>query len=116
MIVLRITGFESEQAILKELGDRIKNQRIASNITQTELAKKCGISTSTQIRIENGEDTKFSNILRILSALDLLENLNLLIPEEQPDYKLLYENKKQRERASKARSKEKAVWSWGEDS
>ena len=62
---MKITGNESEQTVLKELGARIKQYRISLNITQAELADKCGISSSTEVRIENGVDSKISNYIKI---------------------------------------------------
>lgn len=112
---MKILGFENEGYILKELGQRIKQYRISLNIIQAELAKKCGISLSTETRIENGEDSKFSNIIKIMSALGLVENLEGLIPEQKPDYKALFEDKPIRKRAGSTSNSEKSVWIWGED-
>ena len=64
---MRINGDEGSAIILKEVGYRIKQYRIASNMTQEELADKCRFSVSTVVRIENGEDSKFSNYIYISS-------------------------------------------------
>ena len=112
---MKITAITYEQEILKELGNRIKQYRVSLNITQTELANKCGISSSTEVRIENGEDSKISNYIKILIGLDLSENLNLLIPESQPDFKALYEQKPKRQRATSNVKKTKSNWVWEED-
>ena len=66
----------NETSILKEIGQRIKEHRISLNITQAYLADKCGISSSTEVRIENGVDSKFSNYIKILSALNMIDNLD----------------------------------------
>ena len=112
---MRISANENEKAILIELGKRIKENRVAMNYTQTELAEKCGVSSSTEIRIENGEDSKMSNYIKILSGLHMLDNLDVLIPEVQPDFKALYERKAQRKRAKPSKSKPKTSWTWNED-
>lgn len=112
---MHITGYESEQSILKEIGARIKAIRVSANLTQAQLAEKCGISISTETRIENGEDTKFSNILKILSVLDMIENIDLFIPEEQQDYKAIYENRQKKKRVRKSHPKPKTSWTWGDD-
>ena len=112
---MRITESMYENEILKELGKRIKQHRISLNITQAELAKKCGISASTEIRIESGVDSKISNYIKILITLGLAENLNILIPESQPDFKALYEQKPQKQRASSTARKNKSNWIWEED-
>jgi len=112
---MEITQIESEKAILKEFGSRIKQYRISRNITQHQLAQKCGVSVSTLMRIENGDDTKWTTIIKILSEFSLLENLDLLIPELQPDYKAMFEEKAIRKRARPARQKTDNDWIWGED-
>ncbi len=112
---MKIKGNESELIILKEIGFRIKQHRISLNITQADLANQCGISSSTEVRIENGEDSKFSNYIKILSALNILENIDLLVPEPQPDFKSLFEEKPLRKRVKSNSSKPSSNWIWGED-
>lgn len=112
---MRISNNENELFILKELGERIRQYRITRDLTQTELANLCGISLSTETRIENGEDTKFSNIIKIMNALNISENLDVLIPEQKPDLKAIFEQKAPRQRASCRRKKYASDWIWGED-
>ncbi len=112
---MHITGFENERFILSELGNRIKQYRISLNLTQTELSERCGISMSTVVRIENGDDTKFSNYIRILSGLGILENINTLVPQEYADYKKIFEEKAPRKRVRQKNEAGKADWTWGED-
>ena len=112
---MRISSNENEKNILAELGQRIKQNRILLNITQVELAEKCGISPSTETRIENGEDSKMSNYIKILSGLNMLSNLDILIPEVQPDFKAIYEQKTSRKRAKLSDKKTTSNWTWNED-
>lgn len=112
---MKFTGYESEKIILKELGNRIRQYRISMDHTQAELAEKCGISMSTEVRIENGEDSKMSNYIKIMAALGLIENFDMLLPEEQPDYKALFEDRQVRKRVGRASKKTQATWVWGED-
>ena len=112
---MKITGNESEQVILKELGMRIKQYRISLNITQMDLAHKCGTSISTVVRMENGVDSKLSNYLKIMNALSLIQNMDILIPELQPDFKALYEQKPPRRRVKQKNIKRNSGWVWGED-
>lgn len=112
---MKITGYESEWIILKELGTRIKQHRIALDITQFDLAQKCGISISTETRIENGDDSKMSNYIKIMTALGIIDNINILIPEEQLDYKAIFEERPSRKRASSSRKKQKSTWVWEDD-
>ncbi|MBQ7670113.1 MAG: helix-turn-helix transcriptional regulator [Clostridia bacterium] len=112
---MKISSNENVNNILAELGQRIKQNRISLNITQAELAEKCGISPSTVNRIENGEDSKMSNYIKILSGLNMLGNLDILIPEVQPDFKALYEQKTARKRAKSGDKKTASNWTWDED-
>ena len=55
--------------------------RLNRNLTQAALAAQAGVSTPTVQRIEQGNSTQAANLLRILRALKLLDNLEALIPE-----------------------------------
>ena len=116
---MKIYGYESETAIFKEMGERIKAYRIISNLTQEELAQKCSISLSTLIRIEKGTDTKISNIIKILRHFDVLSNIDLLIPEKEEPFEVLFHNRRTKQRAMKRNSEAyeryKLSWKWGED-
>ncbi len=112
---MRITGSENEKAVLIELGQRIRQHRIQLGITQAELAEKCGISSSTETRIESGDDSKISNDIKILSGLDMLENMDIMIPEVQPDFKSIFEKKKIKQRVKPRKKNSEAGWTWGED-
>lgn len=112
---MKIIGRESEQAVIKELGFRIKQYRISLNITQNGLANKCGLSSSTVVRIEGGEDSKISNYIKIMEGLGLLSNIDVLIPEVQPDFKAMFEKKAPRQRVKTSHSNQKSNWIWGED-
>lgn len=109
---MRITGIESEQEILAELGVRIRQYRIALNITQAELADKCGISSSTEVRIESGLDSRFSNYLKLLNGLGLMQNADLLIPEPRPDHKTLFAQKPARKRVRSNNPGSRSGWVW----
>ena len=112
---MRITGNADEDAILIELGQRIRQHRISLGLTQAELAEKCGISPSTETRIENGADSMISNYIRILSGLNMASNIDVLVPEVQPDFKELYEHRKLRQRVKSSKTKPGTGWTWGED-
>lgn len=112
---MRIIGNENEKDILQELGTRIRQHRLTLNLTQAELAKRCGISSSTEIRIENGDDSKISNYIKILRALNMVSNFDLLISETQQDFKAIFEEKPKRQRAKPKKPKTEASWTWGED-
>ena len=78
---MRLSMDLSDRAILKELGSRLARHRLNRNVTQAALAVQAGVSTPTVQRIEQGSSTQVANLLRILRALKLLDNLEALIPE-----------------------------------
>lgn len=49
----------------------LKTRRIELGLTQSEVAKRAGISLRQYQRIEKGKDTMFSVYVRITKVLDL---------------------------------------------
>ena len=115
VIFMKLSGYENNEYIMQIIGRRIQERRVSMNITQKEFAVRCGVSSSTLERIERGEDTKISNLLMVLRGLDLNANIDMLIPDIEPDYKAMYEMKKIRKRASSKRKLNNASWVWEED-
>lgn len=106
-----------ETTMLSELGQRAQQYRIGLNLTQVELAKHAGVSRSTVERLEAGNSVQLDKLLRILRALRLSANLDLLIPEASIRPIQLADSKVEtRQRSYKRRggaAKEQA-WVWGE--
>jgi len=70
------------QEILKDLGQKLKQQRLNQNLSSGELAKKSGVSVRTITGFERGEkNISLINLIEILRALKLIDNLNELLPE-----------------------------------
>ena len=115
----------SDTACLHALGERLARLRLNRNQTQADLAHEAGVSLRTVLRLEQGESVQLTNLLRLLRALDLLGNLEALVPEpaESPLQQLKRQGRMRR-RASSPRHKEAPPadaaqddsWSWGEDS
>ena len=71
----------SNLAILSLIGQRIKEYRIRRNLQQKELARHAGISQDTVVRLEQGFPVSTEKLVRILRSLEMLENIDLLVPE-----------------------------------
>jgi transcriptional regulator with XRE-family HTH domain len=98
----------SSRSALSEIGARLKAYRIDFPLSQEELADKSGIAVRSISRMENGEDIQFGNLIKVLIALDLDANLDMLVPDpkKRPSYYLKAQSTMpQRKRASKKVSK-----------
>lgn len=71
----------TSRAVLVELASRIKTYRIEASITQEELADLSGVTRRSISALENGEDVKLSTFFKVLIALDLDSNFEMLIPD-----------------------------------
>lgn len=77
-----ISDFDSDQAILAELGSRLAQRRIAMRLSQADLAEQAGVGKRTVERIEAGESAQVTTLVRLFRVLDLLPALDALIPAE----------------------------------
>ena len=113
---MKMSPESSNAAILKELGSRIKQNRIDRQLTQKDFAQKAGISTRTLSAAENGEDIRLDGLIRILRTLDCLENLNVLLPDISFDPESYRRLGKERRRVSrKSRKPDTSLWKWGDE-
>jgi len=71
----------SSHSALSELAARLKAYRIDFPLTQKELADKSGVALRSILRMENGEDVQLGNLIKVLIALDLDANLDMLVPD-----------------------------------
>jgi transcriptional regulator with XRE-family HTH domain len=115
---LAIEPLMSDQTILQELGQRLARRRVALGFTQAALAREAGIAKRTLERVEAGESTQTSTLVRILRALHMLDSLEAAIPAMGPrPMDLLKLRGKERRRASSKnrRKTAEADWSWGDE-
>jgi putative transcriptional regulator len=108
----------TDRRVLAELGDRLARQRLNRNLTQEQLAQEAGVSKRTVVRLENGQSSQLTNLIRILRALGLLGSLDTLVPAPLASpIEALKAKARQRRRASPSRNKPKpsSEWTWGDD-
>lgn len=115
---MRISSDLTEEAILREMGERLAHARLEHDLTQADLAEKAGVSKRTIERLESGEvATQLSGFLRVCRALGLLERFETLLPEAAPGpMARLKQRGRRRQRAGRKR-RTPAVpqkWTWGE--
>ena len=104
----------SDNAILKEIGARIKTLRLNRNISQMTLADSAQLSVGTVKTLEKGQG-KLSSLVAVLRELDALERVESLLPETRiSPQQLLKMQGRQRKRASttsgNSPAKEKSKW------
>lgn len=117
---MKINSQISDESVLKEIGHRLSRIRLNRNWTQQQLADRAGLGLRTVQRMESGEvATQLSGFIRICRALDILEKLDSLLPENAVSpIDLMKMQGKLRKRASgqkseTTQSKDK-TWTWGE--
>jgi DNA-binding XRE family transcriptional regulator len=72
----------TDEAILAELGERVRKERINRNITQSRLAAHAGIGRTVVQQLELGRGCTLRNFVRILRSLGRLDHLNGLLPDQ----------------------------------
>jgi transcriptional regulator with XRE-family HTH domain len=71
-------GFATHEEVCKELGARLKAQRLAQMLTQEELAVRAGLSTGTVKNIENKGQSSIESVVRLGLALGLVDHFQEL--------------------------------------
>jgi len=109
----------SSHNALSELAARLKAYRIDYPLSQKELADKSGIALRSILRMESGEDVQLGNLIKVLIALDLDANLDMLVPDptKRPSYYLKDKSiMSQRKRARKKEPQNPNIDSrWGDE-
>ena len=107
--------YTDSQMLLSELGERLKLYRVSLNLSQADVEEKSGVSKRSVSRLEQGGGIQLDNFIKVLSALNLEDNLSVLVPDvrERPSYHLEREDKGRR-RARKLGGK-KPAFRWGDE-
>ncbi len=118
---MKITIANTDVAVLRELGARLRRTRLERNLSQGQLAEEAGLGRMTVQRIEAGESASMRSLIRVLRVLDLLEGLDRLVPEPPPSpIDQLKRHRGQRQRAGLSRSAEQTghespAWLWADE-
>ena len=111
---MRISEDMFEKAVVNELSVRLKDYRIAKNLTRRDLADLAMMSEGTVKRFETGSEISLSNFVKLIGALGLTNNLDLLIPDQSNRPSFYINNYNKRQRASKT-GKKNSEWKWGDE-
>ncbi len=107
----------TDDALIQEIGSRVQRMRLDRDWTQQQLADEAGVSRPTLARLEGGASVQLTSLLRVLRVLDLLGNVDALVPEPGPSPMALLERQgKVRQRASgkTGQTSGEEPWTWGE--
>lgn len=105
----------SNSAIVTQIGNFVKKNRLQQNITQAKLAEMTGLNRWTISKLENGESVNLASLIQILRALDVLYVLNQfeVIDEISPlEYAKLKKKEKERARSKNSKDKDKEDIGW----
>lgn len=72
----------TDRFLLAQIGQKIKQLRIAKQFSQQQLSARCGLSVFSISQIENGSNPSVLSLLAILRALDKLDYLNAFWADE----------------------------------
>ncbi len=114
---MKIEKQNTPETIMAELGQRIAHRRISLGITQAEIAAQAGVGKRTVVRIEAGEDTQVTTLIRLLRVLDLTEQLEQLVPEisTSPMEMLKHKSRRKKRATPKRTTKPAEPWKWGDE-
>ena len=89
---------QTNAAIMRQIGSKLKELRIEKNMKQKELADAAGVSVFTISSVENGKTTSLLTVIQLLRALEHLDYLDSFFQEESISpvayAKLMKKNKK----------------------
>ncbi len=105
---------KNHQDYISELGQKIKLYRIMSEMSQQDLADKSGVSIRSISRLEQGESVQLDNLFKILLALGLGENIELLVPDQtkRPSYYLKNEDNRPKRVGKRTKT---GKFKWGDE-
>ena len=121
---MRIESQLTDEAVLRDLGERLAGMRLSRNLTQRQLAEQAGLARTLVQRIEGGTPVNTPSLIRVLRALELFDALDRLIPPSSPSpVQELKLRGRRRRRASGAHGGadepppgEDRPWRWGDES
>ena len=110
-------SMQSPESLLEEIGKKLAHLRLSRNITQSELAQDAGVSLRTLRRLESGKGVTLDSFIRILVALKLQQNMDILIPNPRirPIERVRTGGRKRQRSRSAKTVKHGTKWRWGNE-
>ena len=105
---------KSYRTRISELGKKLKAYRIMKELSQQDLATKTGVSLRSISRLEQGESVQLETLFKIMTALGLGENIELLVPDQTRRPSFYLENTDDRPKRVRKKAK-KNDFKWGDE-
>lgn len=107
---------KAPEAILKDLGLRLRAARLAANLTQRELAEAARVSPKTVANAEDGQNISLETLLLLMRGVGRLADVERLLADRGPSpVELAKRSGRQRQRASGRRDDDQGndgEWQW----
>jgi transcriptional regulator with XRE-family HTH domain len=68
-------GLATSNEILRELGARLRSQRLVQQLSQQELAAMAGLALGTVKKLERNGASSLETVVRVVQALGLVDEL-----------------------------------------
>lgn len=79
-----ISDYLTDAEVLKNIGERYRNNRLSRNIPVDDLASTSGVNRKTILAFEDGEAIRTSSMVKLLRGLNMIGSLNAVIPDVLP--------------------------------
>lgn len=97
---------QSDKAVLRDLGQRLRQARLRRNYSQEQLAERAGLNRTTVSEYERGSSTSTLTLVQVLRALEMLDELAAFLPDPGPSpLDLARHQGQQRQRATGRRGR-----------
>ena len=108
---------KSCQECIRDIGQRIKIYRIMREISQQDLADMTGVSKRSISRLEQGETVQVDTLFKVLLALNLGDNIEVLVPDQtiRPSYYLKKSENGPKRVRRRIEKDEKSTFKWGDE-
>ena len=77
------TYFSSNNALLAQIGLKVKSRRIAANLTQKQISEQAGVALSAVGNIEKGQNSSLLTLIQVLRTIKSLDLLEPFFREEE---------------------------------
>ncbi|MEZ4916124.1 MAG: helix-turn-helix transcriptional regulator [Chitinophagales bacterium] len=82
---------KTDNYIIQELGGRIKSLRKEKGLSQTALMELTGLNRISISKMENGENFTIHSLIKVMRALNCLDDIDLLFAKKDNDLHKLFE-------------------------